>query len=163
MLSHRQRFGCLVASAGLALTAAACGSSSASTTNKPTVTAPTAVTTTTAKALTSSTVTLNGTSYPVPTESGSTPITPFSDTGQQVVLTASGALPRTLYSALHQPVIFTNLTAHPLTLSILHVGLPPVTVTSGGTYAYTPTVLAFAYRASNGAAGIVNVDAFGQQ
>jgi hypothetical protein len=159
-MARHQRVLVVFASVCVALTAAACGGSSAP---RSTTTTAKSVTTTTAKAITTPTVTINGRSYPVPTDGVSGPITPFSDSGQQVVLTPSGALPRELYSSLHEPVIFTNLTAHPLKLTVKNVGVTPSTIQPGGTYSYTPTVLAFSYAASNGAAGIVYVGAFQQQ
>ena len=163
-MPDRSRVLLFVASVGLALTVAACGTSTASTPTAAKGTAPPPpVTTTTAQVITTPTVTIGGKTYPVPTDGDSATITPYSDSGQQIVLTASGALPRTLYTALKTPIVFTNLTAHPLTLTIEHVGIPPATIASGETFSYTPTVLAFGYKASNGASGIVNVDAFGQQ
>jgi hypothetical protein len=159
----RSRALLFVAAVGLALTVSACGTSTASPPTAKGTAPPPPVTTTTAQAITTPTVTIGGKTYTVPTDGDSATITPFSDSGQQIVLAASGALPRTLYSALKTPVVFTNLTAHPLTLTIKDAGIPPATIVSGGTFSYTPTVLAFAYTASNGAAGIVNVDAFGQQ
>jgi hypothetical protein len=119
-----------------------------------------AVTTTTAQSLAATTVTLNGQTYPVPTEDGKTPITPFADSGQQVVLTTSGFLPRTLYSALHQPVVFTNLTSKVITLTVEDVGIAPATIEPGGHFSWIPNVLAFGYKSSTGDGGIVNVGAF---
>ena len=140
----------------LAVLAGACGSTPKAKSTTP----PTAVTTTTAKAIAAPTVTLNGSSFPVPTETVGTPIQPYADTGQQVVLSPTGFLPRTLYAALHDPVVFTNLTSKVVTLTVENVGLAPVKIQPGGHYAWTPNVLAFGYKSSTGDAGIVNVGAF---
>jgi len=120
-------------------------------------------TTTTAQVIVSSSVTIDGKSVVVPTEDGKDPIKPFGDTGQQIILTSTGVLPRSLYSSLHQPVVWTNLTSQPVTLTIEHVGLAPVTVQPGATYSWTPNVLSFGYTSSAGGSGYVYPGAFGQQ
>jgi hypothetical protein len=134
----------------------ACGGSpsqSASTTT-------TRETTTTAQVIASSTVTLNGKTYPVPTESPGDPIKPFSDTGQQMVLTSSGFLPSQLYAATAQPVVVTNLTPKTVTITMTGTGAPPHTLAPGASFSYTPTVLAYGYGSSTGKHSVVNVGAF---
>jgi len=143
----------------LAVAVTACGSTPAKSTTPTTVKA---VTTTTAQPIVAKSVTIDGKAVAVPTEDGTDPIKPFSDTGQQVVLTASGFLPRTLYSALKTPVVFTNLTSHPVVLTLEHVGVAPVTIPAGGSYSWTPNVLDFGYVSSTKDSGTVNVGAFGQ-
>ena len=66
-------------------------------------------TSTTAQVIASSTITIGGKVYDVPSEGGGIPIKPYSDTGQQIIYTSSGFLPRTLYASLHTPVVWTNL------------------------------------------------------
>jgi hypothetical protein len=145
----------------LAVATAACATPSSSGQSSGTSTTVQPTTTTTAQVIATSTVTIDGKTYPVPTENGTDPIKPFGDTGQQVVYVSSGFLPRTLYSASSTPVVWTNLSPHPLTLSILHVGLAPVTIPVGGTYSWKPTALQFAYTSQNKDVGIVEVGAFG--
>jgi hypothetical protein len=143
---------------GVAL--AACSSTPSRPTTAPTVRS---TTTTTAASLTTGTIVLNGKSYPVPSEAGTRPITPFADTGEQVVLTSSGFLPRTLYASTQQAVVFTNLTTKPVTLTIEDVGLKPAVLQPGATYHWIPNVLAFGYKSSTGDGGIVQVGAFPSQ
>jgi len=152
----------LAALIGLSLMAAACGGSSSATPPSTKPPAPTTTTSTTAPAITTPTVTINGTTYSVPTESPGMPINPLQDTGQQVVLTSGGFLPRTLYSAMEKPVVFTNLTAKPITLTLTDIpGVAPVVIAPGGSWSWVPNALQFAYRASTGDWGLVEVGAFG--
>ena len=57
--------------------------------------------------------------------------------------------------------MWTNLSPKPLVLTLMNVGVAPVTIATGATYSWTPNVLDFGYKSSTGDAGIVNVGAFG--
>ena len=92
-----------------AVVSACGGAAKALTSSKATTTSPPVSTSTTAQAITTPTVQINGSTYNVPTETGTTPIDPLQATGQNVVFTPTGFLPRTLYSSLNTPIIYTNL------------------------------------------------------
>jgi hypothetical protein len=113
--------------------------------------------------ISSSTVTIGGTTVKVPTETGTNPIKPYGDTGQQVILSSSGVLPRSLYGALNQPVTWTNLTPRPVTLTLVHVpGVSPQTIQPGGSYSWNPvSQLSFTYKSSAGGIGYVYSGVFG--
>jgi hypothetical protein len=159
-MTTRSRIILLLALLVVPMIAAACSSSPSSPSSgaSPTVQSTTS---TTAQVISSPTVTIGGKTYTVPSEGNGIPIKPYSDTGQQIIYTSSGFLPRTLYASLQTPVVWTNLSAKPLVLTLEHVGVAPVTVAVGGTYSWTPNVLAFGYKSSKGYAGFVNVGAFG--
>jgi hypothetical protein len=144
--------------AAMFVTLAACGGP----TPKSATTTTHAATTTTAQVIASSTVTLNGKAYPVPTEVPGTPIKPFSDSGQQMVLTVSGFLPSQLFSATGQPVVVTNLTPKRVTITLVSTGLsaPSHSLAPGASFSYTPTGLAYGYASSTGRHSVVNVGAF---
>ena len=158
-MTSRSRIALIVVLLVTPLIAAACSSSPGS----PSSSSPTvrSTTSTTAQVIGSSTITIGGKSYDVPSEGGGIPIKPYSDTGQQIIYTSSGFLPRTLYASLHTPIVWTNLSPKPLVLTLVDVGVAPVTLATGATYSWTPNVLDFGYKSSTGDAGIVNVGAFG--
>jgi hypothetical protein len=143
----------ILAAFGLCL--AACGGSSPKAAPHPATT-----TTTTAPQITSSTITLGGTEYPVPTEGGSRPIPSGNATGQQVILTAKGFLPRELFAPSHKPVVFTNLTDHTVTLTfeVTSQG-PPATLAPGQSTSFVPRATQFTYQSSTHYGGIVVVGA----
>lgn len=149
-----------LAGIGVAVALTSCGSSPAQKSASPPKVVRT--TTTTGVEVTSSTVTINGQSFQVPTEGGSQPIHQINDSGQQIILTSSGALPQQLFSNVSTPVTWTNLTDKTLTLTVVASGRSPQQIPPGGSYTWTPNVLDFGYRASNGDRGGVNVGAFNQ-
>jgi hypothetical protein len=159
-MTTRSRILLLLALLVVPMIAAACSGSPSS---PPSGASPTvqSTTSTTAQVISSPTVIIEGKTYTVPSEGGGVPIKPYSDTGQQIIYTSSGFLPRTLYASLQTPIVWTNLSSKPLVLTLEHVGVAPVTVAVGGTYSWTPNVLAFGYKSSKGDAGFVNVGAFG--
>ena len=149
----------LLAGVGASFALAACTSAPAAKSTTPTVPRTTS---TTAPEVTTPTVTINGQTFQVPTETGSRPIRQVNDSGQHIILTSKGALPQQLFSSVSTPVVWTNLTDETLTLRLAHLGLPPQEIAPGASYSWTPNVLDFGYSASNGARGGVNVGAFGQ-
>src|SRR5580704_3365096 len=112
-----------------ALALASCGSSPAQKSASP----PEAVrtTTTTGAEITTPTVTINGHTFQVPTESGSQPIHQIDDSGQQIILTSNGVLPQQLFSAVSTPVTWTNLTGKTLTLTLADTGQTPKQILPG--------------------------------
>jgi len=157
-MTSRSRITLILALLVTPVIAAACSASPSSPSSSPTVRSTTS---TTAQVIGSSTISIGGKTYDVPSESGGIPIKPYSDSGQQIIYTSSGFLPRTLYASLHTPIVWTNLSPKPLVLTLLNVGVAPVTIATGATYSWTPNVLDFGYKSSTGDAGVVNVGAFG--
>lgn len=148
----------VAAFAASTVTFAACSSSP----SKSAATATTThdVTTTTAQVIASATVTLNGKTYPVPVEQPGAPIKPYSDTGQQVVLTSSGFLPYQLYASPGEAVVVTNLTPKTVTINTVSTEAPPHVLAPGASFSFKPTVLAYGYASSTGKHSVVNVGAF---
>jgi hypothetical protein len=143
-----------------AVALASCGSSPAQKSSSPARAVRT--TTTTGAEITTPTVTINGHTFQVPTESGSQPIHQIDDSGQQIVLTSHGVLPQQLFSNVSTPVTWTNLTDKTLTLTLVDTGQPPKQILPGSSFAWTPNVLDFGYTVSNGDKGGVNVGSFNQ-
>ncbi|MFZ0248502.1 MAG: hypothetical protein WAL61_01055 [Acidimicrobiales bacterium] len=143
-----------------AVALASCGSSPAQKSSSPPKVVRT--TTTTGAEITTPTVTINGHTYQVPTESGSQPIHQIDDSGQQIILTSNGVLPQQLFSTVSTPVTWTNLTDKTLTLTLVDTGLPPKQILPGGSFTWTPNVLDFGYTVSDGDKGGVNVGSFNQ-
>ena len=157
---RRPRTAPFLALLAMPMIAAAC-SSSPSSPSSGAAPAARSTTSTTAQVIGSSTMTIGGKAYDVPSEGGGIPIKPYSDTGQQIIYTSSGFLPRTLYASLHTPVVWTNLSPKPLVLTLEHVGV------CSGDHCDGRDLLVDAERARlrlqvvDGDAGVVNVGAFG--
>lgn len=115
--------------------------------------------------ITSSTVTIDGHRYPVPTAGGK-PIDPFESSGGQIVLTDKGFLPYRSLAALKQVVTWTNLSSKPVHLVLLHVnpktgGNLTASLPVGGTFTYSsPTLIDFGYQSSSGYHGTVSIGNF---
>ena len=103
------------------------------------------------------TVTISGHSYPVPTESGTTPIDPATASGQQIILTPKGFLPYMLFASLNEPITWTNLTPHPVRIRFEYSSVSSHLIPPGGTFTYfSRTIYTFVYRSSTGYHGTVS-------
>ncbi len=141
-----------------ALGAAACGSSATAT---PSTSRSTTTTSIPPAALKGPTVTIDGKAYPVPTEFGTTPIDPTSDTGQQIIITSKGFLPYHLFADLNTPIVWTNLSSKPVRISFEYSAVRSPEIPPGGTFTYSSKdVYSFVYRSSTGYRGSVDIGAF---
>jgi hypothetical protein len=145
---------------GLVLTA--CGSSGP--TSSPTTKPDSTTTSIPTPQITTPTTTIDGHTYPVPTEPSAPgkPIDTYVATGDQVILTSKGFVPYRLFADLNTTITWTNLTGHTVTIRFLREGgarsgpIPP-----GGTFTYSSKTLDnFEYQSSTGFHGIVNIGAF---
>jgi hypothetical protein len=143
------------------LTLSSCSSGGGS---SPKAAGPARSTTTTSlltPALVSRQVTINGHSYPVPSEDGVHAIDPTVATGGQIILTNKGFLPYRLFVQLSQVVTWTNLSSHPVRITFLHLPNKSRLIPVGGTFTYSsPRLINFEYTSSTGYHGIVAIGAF---
>jgi hypothetical protein len=144
----------------LALIVSSCSSSAS-----PGKSATSAKSTTTTSVLTpailSRNLTINGHTYPVPSEDGVHAIDPSVATGGQIVLTNKGFLPYRLFVQLKQVITWTNLSSHPVRLTFLHLPIKSTMLAVGGTFTYSsPTLINFEYTSSSGYHGIVSIGSF---
>lgn len=139
-----------------ALTLSGCSNSPAKRADPPTTT--TSVPT---PALITRTVTINGHTYPVPSEDGVHSIDPYEATGGQIVLTNKGFLPYHLIVQLSQKITWTNLSSHPERITLLHLPHESHLVPVGGTFTYSsPTLINFVYQSSSRYRGAVSIGEF---
>jgi hypothetical protein len=157
--STRRRAGAVVTTLAFALVGlgfAGC-SSSATPHAAPTTTTSSVLT----PAITTPTVTIDGHTYQVPTESGTNSIDPSVATGGQIVLTDKGFLPYHLFADINQPITWTNLSSHPVRITFLHMPGKSWRLPVGGSFTYSsPSLIGFEYLSSSGYHGIVSIGVF---
>ncbi len=143
----------VVTAAALALAGCSSGSNQAA----PSTTTTSVIT----PAIISKTITINGHTYPVPSEDGIHAIDPSVDTGGQIILTNKGFLPYRLFVQLKQKITWTNLSSHPVRITFLHQPVKSGLIPVGGTFSWSSaTLINFAYVSSSGYHGIVAIGAF---
>jgi hypothetical protein len=143
--------------AGFGCVASACSSPST-----PAAAPTTTTTSRPAPEITTPTVTIDGHSYRVPTEFGSTPIVPSVDSGGQIILTDKGFLPHELFAEIGQTITWTNLSSRTVTIAFQHMpGTTRHTLSVGGSFTYSSsTLISFEYASSSGYHGIVHIGQF---
>jgi hypothetical protein len=131
---------------------------------------PTAAPTTTtaipvkyAKPIAATTVTIGGQTITVPRENPATPISPYTATGNQVIITAAGVLPYHLFTGLGTKVTWTNLSNKTMTITSIAPGLlDSGPIKPGQTFSWSSaTGISVRYLTNNGYVGRVDVGAFG--
>lgn len=112
--------------------------------------------------ITTPTVTIEGRTYPVPTEDGGVLPAQGQAMGTQVVIRDDGVLPEELIAPENAVITWTNLSSSPATVHFLTGGFEDSrSIAVGGTFTYTtPGRYNFAYRTSTHGQGQVYVGAF---
>ena len=106
-------------------------------------------------------MTINGHTYPVPTEDGVHAIDPSLASGGEIVLTDKGFLPYHLLANLNEKITWTNLSSHPVRITLLHLPVKSGLIPVGGTFTYSsPTLVSFIYVSSSGYHGVVGIGLF---
>lgn len=160
-MRHTTRSTCLglvvVLAAGAGL--AACSSSPST----PTTTTQRATTTTYVlppQVLTPTTI-IDGQTINVPTQTNGKPISPYNDTGGQIILTDKGILPFHLFADLGQTITWTNLCTKSVTVAALSKDFTSPAIPPGGTFTWkSDTLISERYAVSNGFQGRIDVGAF---
>jgi hypothetical protein len=102
---------------------------------------------------------VGGKTVAVPTESGTAPIAPQIDDGQQIIISAGGFLPARLLSDPKLPVTWTNLTDEPQRIIFEALPVRSPLIAPGGTWSWTTgSSESIGYRSASGLHGVDTVN-----
>ena len=112
--------------------------------------------------ITTPSITIDGASYPVPTEANGSLPSPGTATGTQIVIRPDGVLPMQLIAPEGATITWTNLTSKPVRITFAGTGkaASPM-IETGGTFTFTDTgQYSVGYTTSNGFRGQASVGQF---
>jgi hypothetical protein len=116
-----------------------------------------------AKPIIDTTTVIAGQTITVPRENPATPISPYTATGNQVIITSTGVLPYHLFTGLGTKVTWTNLSTKTMSIHSIAPGLlDSGPIKPGQTFSWSsPSGISVRYLTNNGFVGRVDVGAFG--